>query len=148
MKCRHNRLICCIIAIFILFSGMCVEQPAADSLFVCAENISSGSYISSSKGMLSRYELTTAELMGTATLLLLSVMRSVRFWGLLIDWRCFCFWQDCFCLGCLICRQPQKRRAHLKRTTLRCFWIISTARMAKNNFHLFCSYNISCLCDT
>ena len=41
-----------------------MEQPTADSLFVCAENISSGSYISSSKGMLSRYELTTAELMG------------------------------------------------------------------------------------
>lgn len=65
MKCRHKGLICCIIAIFILFSGMCVEQPQAGSLFACRENIASTSYVSSPKGTLSRYGLCIPELMGT-----------------------------------------------------------------------------------
>lgn len=63
MKCRNDRLIWCIIAIFILFSGMCVELPQAGSLLGCIENHTDVSCIVSPKGALSYYELSSMELL-------------------------------------------------------------------------------------
>lgn len=59
MSCRNNRLIWCFIAIFILISGMCVEQPQAGSLLCCMENHSDATRIVSSKGTLACYELSS-----------------------------------------------------------------------------------------
>ena len=64
MKCRNDRLICCIIAIFILFSGMCVELPQAGSFLGYMENRAETSDIVSLKGSLSCYELSSMELLG------------------------------------------------------------------------------------
>ena len=64
MKRRYGKLICIFIALFILISGMCQEIPQADSLFACLDNSSSTSYISSPKGTLSQYELSSKETIG------------------------------------------------------------------------------------
>lgn len=64
MSCRNNRLIWCFIAIFILISGMCVEQPQAGSLLCYMENHSDATSIVSSKGTLACYELSSMELLG------------------------------------------------------------------------------------
>lgn len=64
MKRRYNRLLCVIITLFILASGMCLEIPRADSFFGCINNGFTTSYITSSKGMLSRYEISSRETIG------------------------------------------------------------------------------------
>lgn len=64
MKRRYDRMICIIIALFILVSGMCPEIPQADSHFACLDNSSGTSYISSPKGTLSQYELSSRETIG------------------------------------------------------------------------------------
>lgn len=64
MKRRYDRMICIIIALFILVSGMCPEIPQADSHFVCLDNSSGTSYIISPNGTLSQYELSSRETIG------------------------------------------------------------------------------------
>lgn len=67
MKREYSRLIYCIIALFILLSGICLEQPSADSLFACADNTSSTSYIDSTGRAIRDYELSTTEMLGART---------------------------------------------------------------------------------
>ncbi len=67
MKEKYRGWICCLIAIIILFSGMCMEQPNADSLFACVERHAYDSVISSSEDALSFYELSTTEFQGVRT---------------------------------------------------------------------------------
>ncbi len=64
MRSKYDKVICYFIVTFIMFSGICLEQPTADSLFACVDNISSTSYISSPEGELSRCELSTTEMLG------------------------------------------------------------------------------------
>ena len=67
MKEKYRGWICCLIAIIILFSGMCMEQPNADSLFACVEHHVYDTVISSSDDALSFYELSTTEFQGVRT---------------------------------------------------------------------------------
>ena len=67
MKEKYRGWICCLIAIIILFSGMCMEQPNADSLFACVERHAYDTVISSSADALSFYELSTTEFQGVRT---------------------------------------------------------------------------------
>lgn len=64
MERKYNRLYCIVIAMFILISGICLEQPKADSFFAYADHISVASLDRSSGRELSRYELTSAETLG------------------------------------------------------------------------------------
>lgn len=65
MKGKYNHVLCFIAAMVILFSGMCVEPADADSFLACADDLSSTSFLSSQKGLVSRYELSTREMSGT-----------------------------------------------------------------------------------
>lgn len=67
MKREYSRLIYCIIALFILLSGICLEQPSADSLFACADNTSATSYIDSTGRAIRDYELSATEMLGART---------------------------------------------------------------------------------
>lgn len=67
MKEKYRGWICCLIAIIILFSGMCMEQPNADSLFAYVEHHVYDTVISSSDDALSFYELSTTEFQGVRT---------------------------------------------------------------------------------
>ncbi len=60
-------MLCLITALFILVSGMCLEIPRADSLFVCLDNNAAASYLSSPEGILSQYELSSRETIGVRT---------------------------------------------------------------------------------
>lgn len=64
MKRQYNKLVCVIIALFILISGMCLEVPQADSFFACVDNNSITSCISSSRGSFSQYEISSRETTG------------------------------------------------------------------------------------
>ena len=67
MKEKYKGWVCCLIAIIILFSGMCMEQPNADSLFASVEHHIYSSVLSSSDDSLSFYERSTTELLGVRT---------------------------------------------------------------------------------
>ncbi len=64
MKRGYERIIFCIIAVFILLSGICLEQPSADSLFACADPVSSTSYIDTIRMPMRDYELSATEVFG------------------------------------------------------------------------------------
>lgn len=64
MKRGYDRLIFCIIALFILLSGICLEQPSADSLFACSDSVSSASYIDTLGKAMRDYELSATEVFG------------------------------------------------------------------------------------
>ena len=64
MKRRYDKMICVIIALFVLLSGMCLEIPQADSLFARMEKSYDSTYICASKGTLSQYELSSRETTG------------------------------------------------------------------------------------
>ena len=67
MKEKYRGWICCMIAMLILFSGMCMEQPNADSLFASVERQAYSSVLSSPDDSLSFYEWSTTELLGVRT---------------------------------------------------------------------------------
>lgn len=64
MKMRYNKMLCVIIAMFILVSGMCLEIPQADSFFACMDDSPTTSCISESKGIHSQYQLSSRETIG------------------------------------------------------------------------------------
>ncbi len=64
MKDRRDRGICCVLAILVLFSGMCLEYTRTDSLFASVKNMTSASYVSSYFGDESYCEFSTAEMSG------------------------------------------------------------------------------------
>lgn len=72
MKIQYKRMICAIIAMFILVSGMCLEIPQADSLLVRAEHSMTSAYICSNKGNLSQYELSSRETLGVRSMVYIS----------------------------------------------------------------------------
>lgn len=66
MKHKYKGLICCLFAIFILFFGMCMEQPDADSLFACVEKHETTSFIGNPEGTVSFYEMSAAKFLGVS----------------------------------------------------------------------------------
>lgn len=64
VKDRRDRGICCVLAILVFFSGMCLEYAKTDSLFASVKNMTSASYISSYLGDESYCEFSTAEMSG------------------------------------------------------------------------------------
>ncbi|MBQ8816935.1 MAG: hypothetical protein IJZ84_06640 [Lachnospiraceae bacterium] len=64
VKDRRDRGICCVLAILVLFSGMCLELARTDSFFASVKNASSAAYVSSLEGSMSNCEFSTAEMSG------------------------------------------------------------------------------------
>ncbi len=64
VKIRRERGICCILAILVLFSGMCLEYIKTDSLFASVKHMTSSSCISSYNGEETYCEYSTAEMSG------------------------------------------------------------------------------------
>lgn len=63
VRSRQDRGICCVLALLVLFAGMCLEITKADSLFLSAKNSQSTAY-SSHIGGWSNCEFSTAEMSG------------------------------------------------------------------------------------
>ncbi len=64
VKDRRDRGICCVLAILVLFSGMCLELARTDSFFASVKNPSSAAYVSSLEGNMTNCEFSTAEMSG------------------------------------------------------------------------------------
>lgn len=64
MKIRYNKILCVIIALFIMVSGMCPEIPQAGSFFTCLDNSSTTSFTEGDANPLSQYQLSGRENLG------------------------------------------------------------------------------------
>ncbi len=64
MKTKYNRIICYILAVFMLLTGMCLENAEADSLFVYHETAKTTSMISSYEKEFLCNQSCTTEMLG------------------------------------------------------------------------------------
>lgn len=68
MQTKSRQMLCWILTVFMLISGMCLDNVEADSLFVCTSAERSVSYLSPLKAKIYDAESCTIEMLGVRTI--------------------------------------------------------------------------------